>query len=120
MKTEDKISKSFCEGYEAQYNPDMTIIAEFMGIEFKKDHTTRKYWHYQELGLASDKLCFDTSWDWLMPAIAKFRDLHYEGKQQREHRVFIDKLRTAMYWTKIDTAQYELSKAIKWHNEQPK
>lgn len=59
---------------------DNEIIAEFMEIRHEPDACLKSkdlYWHYDQLNVMSDKLYFDTSWDWLMPVVEKIESLGY-------------------------------------------
>jgi len=68
------------------------LIAEFLGWKLQDNPTDRWYGSYREpngiLHKNTDKepLLFHTSWDWLMPVVAKItRDEKYLGNVYREH-----------------------------------
>ncbi len=95
---------------------DNELIAEFMGIRFEKDpcvKSEKKYWHYDELRLMSDTLRFDTSFDWLMPAVHRVGEYTLATDKAREVtqcRVTIN--REILY--------FKVVQFIKWHNSQQK
>lgn len=123
METKDKISKSFCEGYEAQYKPDIIVVAEFMGVEHKPDPFVKSkdlYWHYNELHLMSKVLLFDTSWDWLMPSCKKFDELYIGKEAPIGYIDHCEKIDNAVSCYEIEWAFEALVEGIKWYNTQPK
>ena len=59
------------------------LIAEFMGLEVEDG-----LYHYTTLmdDYKTDMLYFDSSWDWLMPVVAKIsRDAKYWEDEYREY-----------------------------------
>lgn len=60
---------------------------------------------------------YETSWDWLMPVVAKFRDLVLHGERQGEHNLLMDRIDVALYWTEIKDTYEILVEGIKWYNQ---
>lgn len=59
---------------------------------------------------------FIIGWSELMPVVAKFRDLVYEGTKQNKHRVLMNQIWGKLYWTNIEDVCKITVEGIKWQN----
>lgn len=100
---------------------DNELIAEFMGFEFKNDHTNVKYWHYNELNLVSTDLIFNESWDWLMPVVEKMYSLWLgvgeDGFQKSLNLRLHSFSRKCPIHSPITQVYLRVVEFIKWYNK---
>lgn len=113
---------------------DNSLIAEFMGLTFKaykenwsfnkkfKSYDQCEAWirglktegYKPEIGWQMGCGKYDTSWDWLIPAVIKFNELNLDTEEYLEWCGEIDEAIISNY--DIKQAHSILVKAIKWYN----
>lgn len=100
------------------------LIAQFMGGKIYKQEyggsgVMNRTWELQTLvGLQvlwGYEMKYDTSWDWLMPAVKKWNDLVIEKRKQK-HGWMKWQYMTVMLSTDIKKLHTDLVEAIKWYN----
>lgn len=101
---------------------DNELIAEFMGMPHEKDpfvKSNEKYWHYKELGVMSESLQFDTSWDWLMPVVEKIGGLWESPGEdgETEESMQVRRLMEMELDSGIEKIYANVVEFIKWYNE---
>lgn len=96
------------------------IIAEWMGAVYDG----RKYWRYPNGKLIihsneyRSEMKYHSSWDWLMPAWYKFRDLAFtDRKNEIPHSHHCQSISRAICYEDIGSAYSRLSNAVEWYNE---
>lgn len=100
---------------QEQINKYSVVMAEFMGYkrEFEtkgRFDTGRGYYSH-----TLDFLCFNSSYDSLMPVWVKFRDM-YEPELGKALWDVKENIKTIIVMKPIEEAFEELGKAIEWYN----
>jgi hypothetical protein len=91
------------------------LIAEFMGLN-KEDKARIKHFF-------NEKLCYDTSWDWLMPVIEKIGEFQFDDKDYAHIRTFrknmvrINRFSLHQEKTLIKSAHNAVVEFINWYNK---
>lgn len=88
---------------------DNRLIAEFMGWIHSEDREYDKH--------EMENLKYHSSWNWLMPACRKFKDLDIDQTLYASHMQEIDIRIVDEY--DIRSAHFALVEGIKWYNSQP-
>lgn len=96
------------------------LIAGFLGWESGRydnlPNTLHKYSGKEEIRLHVSELQYHSSWDWLMPAWVKFRNL-WDGKNE-EHGKWLDSLGWYLYSSDEPMRFFErFVYCLKWYNE---
>lgn len=85
------------------------LIAEFMEYQHSAYPEIDKW--------EMDNLKYHSSWDWLMIACWKFRDLNNHGNVPEGWSYKCEKIESAILgWSTPEMAAKELAEAIKWYN----
>lgn len=108
------------------------LIAEFMGYKFAGDGMSMHYnitkpggqdWYFGSWLIEGfeehmrNEIKYHSSWDWLMTAWIKFRNLNIKGE---EYDQWLDGLGWYLYSSDEPILFFErLVYAIKWYNSQP-
>jgi hypothetical protein len=113
---------------------DNQIITEFMGYRYftwqevkgigqagwaKHDRSNAKIGN-GFLCRTSRELKYDHSWNWLMPAWYKFRDLVFDFDQMnliKEHALHVQAIAHSISYEDLPKAYERLVNGIKWYNQ---
>ena len=87
---------------------DNELIAEFMGMTSSVVHG-KTLWNDENLR------DYSTSWDWIMPVVAKCRPLWLKTQTDLSAELMV-----AMFDGNIEKTYTAVIKFIKWYNEQKK
>lgn len=114
---------------------DNELIAEFMGLTFKKEVNSIKYYnvpagHIESHNASMGDFAYHRRWDWLMPVVEKIESLAL-GKYGTPVTVDIRHERCNIStesderWTnhknsKIEAVYASVVEFIEWYNKQPK
>ena len=98
------------------------FIAMFHGwrksLSVKGNFSKTPSWSFPEWKKAaytSDNFGYHKSWDWLMAAWCKFRDLKISAPNEIDHQNFKELIAHAICFGNIDLGFRELIKGIKWY-----
>lgn len=92
-------------------------IARFEGRLFYGRYTIDSYG--PDTHNAYPEMKYHSSWDWLMPAWYKFRDIKFHnGRLEKEHSDWKSPIDNAICYQGIESAHLLLFHAIKWLNKQ--
>jgi hypothetical protein len=105
------------ENKEAEIIEGNRLIAEFMGYAVYPDDAQFMCAAMNHIKQKNVKP-YHSSWDWLMPAFKKFRDL--EGMPMLDWLVYNNTIENWIVRVNILYAHESLVKAIKWYNQQTK
>lgn len=102
------------------------FIADFMGGKWVTDMSSHEFGGFMELKNPKDLYFCDTtllkyhsSWDWLMPVIAKIMALNLQESNdlcQREPSFYIRPIRNVLCGIDIEETWLAVVKFIKWYN----
>jgi hypothetical protein len=111
---------------------DNELIAQFMGwklVEPTRPFQGNKFENGTDV-MYTVQLCYDTSWDWLMPVVEKIGKLYEANFPPPEdfmkkilahedpiEKEYIDVISTSIY-TPIDEVYKVVVEFIKWYNKQ--
>lgn len=113
---------------EQEITEGKKLIAEFIGYDWKNYEKTivdedKSYARLSgdreiDVPLTEEDLEYHTSWDWLMPAWNKFKDIEFSPPFPQGHYRICDHIKNAICNCDIELAFKELVEGIKWHNQQ--
>lgn len=113
---------------QSEINEGSKVIAEFMGMyDYSNDNeffTEGRYFCYAEKemnpgsGYFDMQNCFNTSYDWLMKAWVKFRDLDITNPFNDfiKHKSLCGQIGQTILYSEITEAFSKLVEAINWYN----